>query len=78
MRFAAIPGLSVITIGCATYNATDSPFVTRLSPPASSSMGSGNLCGNSNDGLIELIGIATPVVTPLGTGVKNNTLGTRQ
>jgi hypothetical protein len=27
--------------------------------------------------VVELIGAATPVVTPLSVGVKNNTLGTR-
>jgi PKD repeat protein len=39
---------------------------------------SGNLwlIGDSTD-VMEVLGIATPVVTPLAVGVKNNTLGTR-
>jgi hypothetical protein len=32
---------------------------------------------NSGFGLYELIGVAVPVVTPIATGVKNNTLGSR-
>jgi hypothetical protein len=33
--------------------------------------------GNPYKNVLELIGAATPVVTPLSVGVKNNTLGTR-
>jgi hypothetical protein len=33
---------------------------------------------NSGFGLSELIGAAVPVVTPIATGVKNNTLGSRE
>jgi streptogramin lyase len=41
--------------------------------------GSGNVWVAAYDGnsLVEFIGAATPVVTPLALGVKNNTLGTR-
>lgn len=41
--------------------------------------GSGNvwLSTSNNDSVIEVIGAAAPVVTPLAIGVKNNTLGTR-
>jgi hypothetical protein len=39
--------------------------------------GSGNVWLSTNSGVIEIIGAATPVVTPIATGVKNNTLGTR-
>jgi hypothetical protein len=42
--------------------------------------GSGDIWVVSNNtglGLSELIGAAVPVVTPIATGVKNNTLGTR-
>jgi len=41
--------------------------------------GSGNawLPNNYDNSVTELIGVAAPVVTPLATGVKNNTLGTR-
>jgi secreted PhoX family phosphatase len=40
---------------------------------------SGNvwIANNSNNTMTELIGAATPVVTPLAVGVKNNTLGTK-
>jgi hypothetical protein len=41
--------------------------------------GSGNVwvCSNLNSRLIELVGGAAPVVTPIVAGVKNNALGTR-
>ena len=42
--------------------------------------GSGDVwiaCGTYYGGLIELIGAATPVVTPIAVGTKNNTLGAR-
>jgi hypothetical protein len=38
--------------------------------------GSGNVWTITN-ALIEIVGAATPVVTPLSVGVKNNMLGTR-
>jgi hypothetical protein len=41
----------------------------------------GNLSGSgaaqATGSITELIGAATPVVTPLSVGVKNNTLGAR-
>jgi hypothetical protein len=49
-------------------------------PAALAIDGSGNLwtvSGNVSDTLTEIVGAAAPVVTPLATGVKNNTLGTR-
>ena len=39
--------------------------------------GSGNVWVGTSNGVTELIGAATPVVTPTSAGVKNNTLGTR-
>jgi hypothetical protein len=40
--------------------------------------GSGNVwVAASSTNVVELVGAATPVVTPLSVGVKNNTLGTR-
>ncbi|HWW96926.1 MAG TPA: hypothetical protein VNY74_04485 [Edaphobacter sp.] len=40
--------------------------------------GSGNVwVAASGTNVVELVGAATPVVTPLSVGVKNNTLGTR-
>jgi len=40
--------------------------------------GSGNVwVSNTDKSISEFIGVATPVVTPLSIGVKNNTLGTR-
>jgi hypothetical protein len=39
--------------------------------------GSGNVWVTNSGGLTEIIGAATPVVTPLSVGVKNNTLATR-
>jgi hypothetical protein len=40
--------------------------------------GSGNVwMTNYSNVITEMIGVATPVVTPLAAGVKNNTLGTR-
>lgn len=39
--------------------------------------GSGNIWVGTTNGITELIGAATPVITPLSAGVKNNTLGTR-
>lgn len=39
--------------------------------------GSGNVWWASDTAVSELVGAATPVVTPLATGVKNNTLGSR-
>ncbi len=40
--------------------------------------GSGNVwVSNSDSSISEFVGVATPVVTPLSIGVKNNTLGTR-
>jgi hypothetical protein len=38
---------------------------------------SGDIWTRSGQAIIEYIGTATPVVTPLSVGVKNNTLGTR-
>ncbi len=38
---------------------------------------SGNIWTPNNNSVDEIIGAATPVVTPLSVGVKNNTLGTR-
>jgi hypothetical protein len=38
---------------------------------------SGNAWIPWNYGVLEFVGVATPVVTPLSVGVKNNTLGTR-
>jgi hypothetical protein len=38
---------------------------------------SGNVWGVGGNVVLELVGAATPVVTPLSAGVKNNTLGTR-
>ncbi len=39
--------------------------------------GSGDVWLSSDSSVVEIIGAATPVVTPIATGVKNNTLGTR-
>jgi hypothetical protein len=40
--------------------------------------GSGNVwVVMAANNVIEMVGVATPVVTPLSLGVKNNTLGTR-
>ena len=40
--------------------------------------GSGNVwAANTGVSIAEVVGAATPVVTPLAAGVKNNTLGTR-
>lgn len=39
--------------------------------------GSGNLWGASPASVVELVGVAAPVVTPLAVGAKNNMLGTR-
>ena len=39
--------------------------------------GSGNIWEGCNHYVAEFIGAATPVITPLSAGVKNNTLGTR-
>jgi hypothetical protein len=39
--------------------------------------GSGNVWVGTSNGVTELIGAATPVVTPTSAGVKSNTLGTR-
>jgi hypothetical protein len=40
--------------------------------------GSGNVWATSTDGaLVQLVGAATPVITPLSTASRNNTLGTR-
>lgn len=40
--------------------------------------GSGNVWApNASNGITEMVGLATPVATPISVGVKNNTLGTR-
>ena len=39
--------------------------------------GSGNVWLSSSNTVSELVGVATPVVTPLAAGVKNNALGSR-
>ena len=39
--------------------------------------GSGDVWKLDNHYAVEIIGVATPVVTPLAVGVKNNTLATR-
>ena len=39
--------------------------------------GSGDVWLRGNRSLFEFVGVATPVVTPLAVGVKNNVLGTR-
>jgi streptogramin lyase len=39
--------------------------------------GSGNVWVSTYTGIAEFVGAGAPVVTPLATGVKNNTLGTR-
>jgi len=50
-----------------------------LSGPESIAVdGSGDVwVGNSNKTVVEFIGAATPVVTPIAVGVKNNTIATR-
>ena len=39
--------------------------------------GSGNVWVTTDAAVVVFVGAATPVVTPIATGVKNNTLGTR-
>jgi hypothetical protein len=39
--------------------------------------GAGNVWMACPTYLVEFVGAATPVVTPISVGVKNNTLGTR-
>jgi hypothetical protein len=39
--------------------------------------GSGNVWTTTGNSVNELIGVATPVITPIAAGVKNNMLGTR-
>lgn len=49
-----------------------------FAPDALAVDGSGNLWAiTANNTVSELLGVATPVVTPLSVGVKNSTLGTR-
>jgi hypothetical protein len=49
-----------------------------LSTPVSIAIdGSGNVWLSGSNNVSELVGTATPVVTPLATGVKNNTLASR-
>jgi hypothetical protein len=54
-----------------TYGGSASPYALAID-------GSGNVwSANISGGVIEWVGAATPVVTPLAAGVKNNMLGTR-
>ncbi len=59
-------GLSVVStssLGYPVYDAVDS---------------SGNVwVAMSSSNIVQMVGAATPVVTPLSLGVRNNTLGTR-
>jgi len=63
------------------YNAGSIDVPVAIAVDGSGDVWIGNLSGNgaaANTGSItELIGAATPVVTPLSVGAKNNTLGTQ-
>jgi hypothetical protein len=63
---SAISGSSGYTAG----GALTKPFTLAID-------GSGNVWVGTSNGVTELIGAATPVVTPTSAGVKSNTLGTR-
>jgi hypothetical protein len=54
-------------------------FIPQAGDPVGVAVdGSGNVWTvMSGSYVIEAVGAATPVVTPLSVGVKNNTLGTR-
>ncbi|MDP9051059.1 MAG: NHL repeat-containing protein [Acidobacteriota bacterium] len=60
-------------------NSIDLPVAVAID--GSGNVWIGNLSGTgaaaATGSITELVGAATPVVTPLSTGVKNNTLGTR-
>jgi len=51
------------------------PYAIAIDGSGNAWVTSGDIPGSCN--LVEYIGIAVPVVTPLSVGVKNNTLGTR-
>jgi hypothetical protein len=72
--FAEISNSGAILSGPTGYASTQS-----LGPVSIGIDSSGNIWGvRQGTGIVEeLIGVATPVVTPLSAGVKNNTLGTR-
>ncbi|MGD0442826.1 MAG: hypothetical protein ABSA39_02715 [Edaphobacter sp.] len=50
---------------------------TRIAVDGSGNVWSPYSYGNPPYGIVEFIGVATPVVTPLATGVQTNTLGAR-
>jgi len=72
----SITGLS--NTGAAISGASGYTASGTLTKPFSlANDGSGNIWVGTTNGITELIGAATPVITPLSAGVKNNTLGTR-
>ncbi len=65
-----------------TYNGNTATFSRYLSAPTQLAIdGSGNVWvpmnGIDSKSVTMLVGAATPVVTPLSLGIKNNTLGTK-
>jgi secreted PhoX family phosphatase len=67
------------TFGTALTPSTGFTTSTLINPSAIAVDGSGDVwvTNNGNSSVSEFIGAGVPVVTPLATGVANNTLGTR-
>ncbi len=84
--WACFAGTSAATSGVAKFNHATGAYLMNITTNANGSRGcqidpSGNLWVVENQAspalLVEFVGIATPVVTPTSTGVKNSKLGTK-
>ena len=72
--FAEMNSSGTVVSGQYGYNASLSSYPTTMAIDSSGNVWGADLLTNV---VIELIGAATPVVTPLSVGVKTGTLGTR-